>query len=481
MNLFLIGRIIGIYALIFGATLLSPILVGLWYREPEVLHFLWPMAGSIGFGAVLWLIGRQRTRELSVGDGYLIVALFWVLLSLLGAWPLINGFGLSPIDALFESASGITTTGATVIGGLDDMPRSLLFYRQQLQWFGGMGLIVLGLAVMPMLGIGGMQLYRAETPGPLKEEKLTPRLTETARALWLIYLALTLACAGGYWLAGMTPFDAIAHSLATVSTGGFSTHDASIGYFDSPGVEAVAVVFMLLAAINFGVHYLAWTHRNPLHYLRDVEVRTFLGFVVAMVFLVGLILYLEGRYDQLHGGLRDATFEVVSIVTSTGFGTVDFAHWPDFLPLLLIYISFVGGCGGSTAGGMKVMRVLLMVKQGAQEVRQLIHPHAVIPLRLGRRIVDPRLARSVWGFFALYTVAVATLTLLMIHAGLAPLDAFSAVATCLNNLGPGLGEVAYTFQSVSDFGKLLGVSAMLLGRLEILTILVILSPAFWRR
>jgi trk system potassium uptake protein TrkH len=481
MNLFLIGRIIGIYALIFGATLLSPILVGLWYREPEVLHFLWPMAGSIGFGAVLWLIGRQRTRELSVGDGYLIVALFWVLLSLLGAWPLMNGFGLSPIDALFESASGITTTGATVISGLDDMPRSLLFYRQQLQWFGGMGLIVLGLAVMPMLGIGGMQLYRAETPGPLKEEKLTPRLTETARALWLIYLALTLACAGGYWLAGMTPFDAIAHSLATVSTGGFSTHDASIGYFDSPGVEAVAVVFMLLAAINFGVHYLAWTHRNPLHYLRDVEVRTFLGFVVAMVFLVGLILYLEGRYDQLHGGLRDATFEVVSIVTSTGFGTVDFAHWPDFLPLLLIYISFVGGCGGSTAGGMKVMRVLLMVKQGAQEVRQLIHPHAVIPLRLGRRIVDPRLARSVWGFFALYTVAVATLTLLMIHAGLAPLDAFSAVATCLNNLGPGLGEVAYTFQSVSDFGKLLGVGAMLLGRLEILTILVILSPAFWRR
>ncbi len=481
MNLLLLGRIIGIYALIFGATLTFPILVGLWYREPEVLNFLWPMAGSIGAGTLLWLIGRQRSRELSVGDGYLVVTLFWVLLSLLGAWPLMSGFGLTPVDALFESASGITTTGATVIVGLDEMPRSLLFYRQQLQWFGGMGLIVLGVAVMPMLGIGGMELYRAEAPGPLKEEKLTPRLTQTAQALWLIYFALTLACAAAYWLAGMTPFDAVSHSLSTVSTGGFSTHDASLGFFASPAVEAVAVAFMLLAAINFGVHYLVWIHRDPQQYLRDTETRTFLGFVLAMVLLVGLILYWDGPYDQVHASLRDAAFEVVSIVTSTGFGTADFAHWPGFLPLLLIYISFVGGCGGSTAGGIKVLRVLLMVKQGAQEVRQLIHPHAVLPLRLGRRIVDPRLARSVWGFFALYTFAVATLTLLMIHAGLAPLDAFSAVATCLNNLGPGLGEVAVTFQSVSDLGKMLAVAAMLLGRLEILTILVILSPAFWRR
>ncbi|QVL48225.1 MAG: TrkH family potassium uptake protein [Thiocapsa sp.] len=481
MNLVLVGRIVGIYALIFGITLTGPILVGVWYREAEVVHFLWPMVGSLAGGAFLWLIGRRRARELSVGDGYLVVTLFWVLLSLLGAWPLMNGFGLSPVDALFESTSGITTTGATVIDGLDSMPRSLLFYRQQLQWFGGMGLIVLGVAVMPMLGIGGMQLYRAEAPGPLKEEKLTPRLTQTARALWLIYFALTLACAAGYWLAGMTPFDAVSHSLSTVSTGGFSTHDASMGHFASPAIEAVAVVFMLLAAINFGVHYLVWLDRNPMQYLRDTEARTFLGFVLAMVALVGLVLYLEGPYDQVHASLRDASFEVVSIVTSTGFGIVDFAHWPDFLPLLLIYISFVGGCGGSTAGGMKVLRVLLMVKQGAQEVRQLIHPHAILPLRLGRRIVDPRLARSVWGFFALYSFAVATLTLLMIHAGLAPLDAFSAVATCLNNLGPGLGEVALTFQSVSDLGKLLGVVAMLLGRLEILTILVILSPAFWRR
>ncbi|NCC40804.1 MAG: potassium transporter [Gammaproteobacteria bacterium] len=477
-----IGRIIGVYALLFGVTLITPILVALWYRELDLGHFIWPMAGSLGLGALLWLTGRPRLRhELNVRDGYLIVALFWLLLSLLGAWPLWMGLGLSPIDALFESASGLTTTGATVISGLDALPRSLLFYRQQLQWLGGMGLIVLGVAVMPMLGIAGMQLYRAEAPGPLKEEKLTPRLTQTARALWLIYVGLTLACAGGYWLAGMTPFDAVAHSLATVSTGGFSTHDASMAYFQSSAVEAVAVVFMLLAAINFGIHYLAWTQRDPLAYLRDLESRTFLGFVAAMVLLIALMLVWHGPYEQFHVSLRDATFEVVSIVTSTGFGTVDFSHWPDFLPLLLIYASFVGGCGGSTAGGMKVLRVLLMVKQSMLEVRQLIHPRAVQPLRLGSRIVDPRLAHSIWAFFALYAFTVSILTLSMIHAGLAPLDAFSAVAACLNNLGPGLGEVAFSFQSVSDSGKLIGVSAMLLGRLEILTILVILSPDFWRQ
>ncbi|MGE5153735.1 MAG: TrkH family potassium uptake protein [Bdellovibrio bacteriovorus] len=482
MNPVLAIRVIGLYAMIFGATLVGPVLVGLLYREAATLHFLGPMAVSLGAGGLLWVAGRRHaTRELGVRDGYLIVTLFWVLLSALGAWPLMNALGLSAVDALFESTSGLTTTGATVITGLDGLPRSVLFYRQQLQWYGGMGLVVLGVAVMPMLGIGGMQLYRAEAPGPLKEEKLTPRLTQTARALWLIYLGLTLLCAAGYWLAGMTPFDAVAHSLSTLSTGGFSTHDASIGHYQSPGIEAVAIVFMLLAAINFGVHYVAWLHHDPRIYLRDVEARTFLLFVIGVVVLVGLLLTLEGPYPSLVDSVRHAGFTVVSVVTSTGFGIVDFAHWPDFLPLLMIYISFVGGCGGSTAGGMKVLRVLLMVKQGTQEVTRLVHPHAQIPIRLGQRVVQPDLARSVWSFFALYTVALATLTLLMIHAGLQPLDAFSAVATSMNNLGPGLGEVAFSFTGVSDLGKLLAVGGMLLGRLEILTILVILSPGFWNR
>jgi trk system potassium uptake protein TrkH len=481
MHGYSITRIVGVFAFIFGLTLVAPVLVAVVYGEPGLEHFLAPMLGSICGGTLLWLIGRRRPAALGVQDGFLIVAIFWMLMSLLGAWPFVLSGLLSPLDALFESTSGVTTTGATLLTGLDSLPRSLLFYRQQLQWIGGMGLIVLGVAVLPMLGIGGMQLYRAEVPGPLKDEKLTPRLTETARALWLLYLGLTLACAAGFWLAGMSPFDAIAHSLSTVSTGGFSTHDASIGYFDSTAVEGVAVLFMLLAAINFGVHFQAWHRRSFTVYLRDVEARSFLVFVFAVVLLVGLTLRLEGDYGQLPPSLRDATFEVVSVVTSTGFGTVDFSHWPDFLPMLLIYISFVGGCGGSTAGGMKVMRILLLIQQGIHEVRRLIHPHAMLQVRIGHRVVDERLMQGVWGFFALYLTAFALLVLLMIHAGLQPTDAFAAVATCINNLGPGLGEVAYTFQSVSDFGKGLSVLAMLLGRLEIFTILVLLSPAFWLR
>jgi trk system potassium uptake protein TrkH len=476
-----IARIVGLFAVLFGLTLAAPILISLWYGEGELVSFLQPMAGSLALGLVLWGVGRLRPTNLGVRDGFLIVALFWLLMSLFGAWPLMLGAGLAPVDALFESASGITTTGATVLTGLDAMPRSLLFYRQQLQWLGGMGLIVLGVAVLPMLGIGGMQIYRAEAPGPLKEEKLTPRLAVTARALWGIYVALTLACALGFWLAGMDLYDAVAHSLTTVSTGGFSTHDASIGYYDSAAVEAVAVVFMLLAAINFGVHFAVLRRRDPLCWVRDVESRTFLLFVLSIVILTGLVLRFEGGYEVWSPSLRDAAFVVISVVTSTGFGTVDFSHWPDFLPLLLILISFVGGCGGSTAGGMKVLRVLLLVRQGMLEVRRIIHPHAYQPVRIGRRAVDDRLMQGVWGFFAVYITTFLVLVLLMVHAGLDLVSAFSAVATCMNNLGPGLGEVAYNFQSVSDLGKLLGVLAMLLGRLEVFTILVLLSPSFWSR
>mgnify|MGYP001827546050 CR=1 FL=1 len=476
-----IARVVGLFGTLFGLTLAFPALVGSWFGESEARHFLAFGIAYVALGQALWLFGRRRPTRLSVRDGFLIVALFWVLLSLLGAFPLMCCARLPFVDALFESASGFTTTGATVLTGLDDMPRSLLLYRQQLQWLGGMGLIVLGVAVLPLLGVGGMQLYRAEAPGPLKEEKLTPRITQTARALWGLYLALTLACALGYLLSGMGPFDAVAHSLSTVSTGGFSTHDASIGYFESEAVELVAILFMLLAGINFGVHFAVLHHRDPRHWIRDEEARTFLLFAATVTLLVGLILRLEGDYAQWHPSLRDATFEVVSIVTSTGYGTVDFSHWPDFLPVMLILLSFVGGCGGSTAGGMKVMRVMLLVRQGILEVRRLLHPRAYLRLRLGHRILDDRVMQGIWGFFALYMVAFLILGLLMIHAGLDPVSAFSAVATCMNNLGPGLGEVTYGFQSVGDLAKLVAVTAMLLGRLEVFTLLVLLSPGFWRR
>ncbi len=480
MQLLIVFRTSGVLASMFSLSLAVPLLVGLWYGEAVFRDFLLPLLVTLGAGLLFWLPGHGKPARISRKDGFLIVALFWLLLSFMGAWPLYLGLEMDFLDALFESASAFTTTGATVITGLDDLPRSLLFYRQQLQWMGGMGLIVLGIAVLPMLGIGGMQLYRAEAPGPMKEEKMTPRLASTARALWLIYLSLTAACAFAYWAFGMEPFDAIAHSLSTVSTGGFSTHDASLSWFHSSQIEAVAIVFMLLASMNFGVHYLAIYQRAPRHYWADVEARSFLLLVLALVILVGLMLRLEGNYHELPPSLRDATFEVVSVITSTGFATVDFTHWPDFLPVLLIFISFIGGCGGSTAGGMKVIRVLMLFKQGLREIRKLIHPNAILPVRLGHQVVDQRIMNAVWGFFAAYTVVFVVLMLLMIHAGLDQVSAFSAVATCLNNLGPGLGTVASNFQAVSDLGKWISILAMLLGRLEIFTILILLTPAFWK-
>jgi trk system potassium uptake protein TrkH len=487
MHPVLIARVLGLFALLFGATLTLPIGIALLHEETDLAPFVYPLAGALALAAVLELLGalgssrgRGRRRELGARDGFLIVALFWFLLSALGAWPLALGVGLSPVDALFEAASGLTTTGATVITEIDDLPRSLLFYRQELQWLGGMGVVVLGLAVIPLLGIGGMQLYRAEAPGPLKDEKLTPRLVGTVRSLWLLYVMLTLACALGYRLAGMDAFDAVAHSLSTVSTGGFSTHDASMGHYGNAAVEAVAIGFMLLAAINFGLHFLVWSKGDPRLYLRDAEVRAFLVFVAAVVLVVSAVLWLEQVFPSPLMGFREAAFTVVSLVTSTGFATVDHAHWPDFLPVLLLLVAFVGGCGGSTAGGIKVLRVLLLVKQGLYEVQRLIHPHAQTPVRVGNRIVDAQLMQSVWGYFALYVVTFLLCGLWMIHAGLDPVSAFAAVAASINNLGPGLGEVAYTFQGVSDQGKLVAVVAMLLGRLEIFTILVLLTPGFWR-
>ena len=480
MRFFTISRIIGLFLIIFSITLLAPMLLSLWYNDGEFLHFLLSLLVSAAVGGLMYLPAYHSRRDLRVRDGFLVVALFWVLLSMMAAVPLILGAHLGMVDALFEAVSGFTTTGATVMSGLDDKPASLLFYRQMIQWLGGMGMIVLAVAILPMLGISGMQMYRAEAPGPMKDEKMTPRLAHTAQLLWRIYVGLTMACALAYWMAGMSLFDAVAHSMSTVSTGGFSTHDASLGYFDSEAVELIAIVFMLAGAINFSIHYLAWRDHSLAAYWRDPEVRTFLLFVVTVVAVVSLILRSSGEYHTLPPTLRNAVFEVVSVVTSTGFGTVDFSAWPDFLPVLLIFISFVGGCGGSTAGGMKVMRMMLIVLQGRLVILKLIHPRAVLPLRVGKRLVGPATMEAVWGFFAAYTGVFVLLMLLMMHAGLDQVSAFSAIATCMNNMGPGLGEVAYSFASVSDSGKLIAIIGMLLGRLEVFTILVLLTPAFWR-
>lgn len=475
-----IFRIIGLSALGFSLVMLAPLLIAFIYGEQEISHFLTAMGLTALVGLFFLLISRNEHHELNNRDGFLIVALFWFGISALASLPFMFSAHLGLVDALFEAVSAFTTTGATVITGLDDLPKSFLFYRQLLQWLGGMGMIVLAIAVLPMLGIGGMQLYKAEAPGPFKEEKLTPRLSQTARYLWAFYFGITIANAVAYWLAGMTPFDAISHAFTTVSTGGFSTHDASLGYFQSATIESIAVVFMILGAINFSVHLLVWKTRNPLQYLKNTEVRVFLGIILGAVLLISAILKDSGEYELYTSSLRDGVFEVVSVITSTGFGTVDFSHWPTFLPVLLIFISFIGGCGGSTAGGMKVMRVILLTEQGFREIRRLIHPRAQVPIRVGRHVVSNQTVQAVWGFMATYIVSFVILMLLMMASGLDQVSAFSAIATSMNNLGPGLGEVATSFASVSDLGKLVSAFAMLLGRLEVFTVLVLLTPEFWR-
>lgn len=473
--------IIGILSISFSITLLPPMAVSVWYHDGELHAFEAAFFTLVFVGILLCVLARNRVATLRRRDGILIVAAFWLYLSLVSAMPLVLGsHHLGLIDSLFEATSGITTTGATVISNLEVMTPSILFYRQELQWFGGMGLIVLAIAVLPVLGVGGSQLYRVETPGPLKDEKLTPRLSQTARNLWLIYVLLTFICAASYWQAGMLPLDALEHSFSTISTGGFSTHNESIGYFQSDAINVIAVIFMLLGGINFGIHFLVLRRRNPKLYLNDVEVRTFLIVVLFFVSMYTIFLYSTNTYQNIPESFEYSMFEVTSIITSTGYGITDFNLWPLFLPAMLIFISFIGGCGGSTAGGIKVMRVLLLIKQGLHEMFVLLHPKAIRPVRIGRQVLDEGVTQAIWGFFAAYIFVFILLTLGMMMAGLDQVSAFSAVATCINNLGPGLGKVSATFAHVSDTVKLIGILAMLLGRLEIFTLLVIMMPEFWR-
>jgi len=481
MHFTVIARVLGIFLMLFSLTMLPPILVSMWYNDGATQAFSMAMGLIFGIGFLSWMPVRFVRQELRTRDGFLIAALFWFTLGLAGTLPFIlaEDPGLSFADAFFESLSGWTTTGATVMTGLEYLPKSILWYRQQLQWLGGMGIIVLAVAILPMLGIGGMQLFRAEMPGPLKDSKLTPRITETAKALWYIYLSLTIACALAYWLAGMNTFDAIAHSFSTVGIGGFSTYDESIGHFDSPLIEMIAVFFMLVAALNFSLHFYAWRNRSITHYWRDSEVRFFTFIIVGGITITISALWFTNTYG-ITESIRYGIFEMVSVATTAGFGTADFSGWPVFLPVMLFMTAFIGGCAGSTGGGMKVIRVLLVYKQGVREIRRLIHPNAIIPVKLGRMPVSDRILESVWGFFALYVVTFMVMMLALMATGLDQVTAFSAVGSCLNNLGPGLGDVAIHYGGISDTAKWLLALTMLLGRLEIFTLLVLLSPTFWR-
>ena len=483
MQFLTIQRILGILLGLFSFTLLPPIAVSLYYQDGSTQAFVDAFLLLLVAGIFIWLPVRKHRKELKTRDGFLVVVMFWVTLGISGAIPfyLTKVPDMSFTDAVFESMSGLTTTGATVLTGLDSLPKAVLFYRQFLQWLGGMGIVVLAVAILPVLGVGGMQLYRAETPGPMKDSKLTPRITETAKALWYIYLTLTISCAIAFHWAGMTWFDAIGHSFSTVAIGGFSTHDASIGFFNSATIEMITVVFMLIAGMNFSLHFLAWRHRSVWHYLSDSELRVYLFILLIISIITSSYLYFMHTFDDPWTAIHQGVFQAVSIGTTAGFTTTDYSLWPGFLPILLLMTSYIGGCAGSTGGGMKVIRVMLLFKQGYREVLRLIHPNGVFAIKVNNKALPSKVVGAVWGFFALYVFCFSIMHLLLMATGLDIVTSFSAVTACLNNLGPGLGDVGANYGDINSASKWVLCMAMLLGRLEIFTLLVVLTPAFWRR
>ena len=483
MQFRVIQRVLGLLLALFSITLLPPMMIAWWTQDGALFAFSMALLITVTFGFALWFPVRKVKKELRLRDGFIVVVLFWAGLGLTGAVPLVlsDNPHMSFTDAAFESLSALTTTGATVITGIDSLPMSILFYRQELQWLGGMGIIVLAVAILPLLGIGGMQLYRAETPGPIKDSKLTPRITETAKALWYIYLSLTVSCALAYWLAGMTFFDAIAHSFSTVSIGGFSTHDLSIGYFDNKVIDAIAVFFMVLSGINFTLHFLAWRNMNLKPYYFDTELKAYLSVLVAICLISCSYLIFQDVYKDPVTAITHGIFQTISIATTTGFTTATYQSWPNFLPVLLLFASFLGACAGSTGGGLKVIRIVLLFKQGMREIKRLVHPNAIIHIKLGDRPVDESIINSVWGFFAFYVAVFAIMMLLLMATGLDQVTAFSAMAACMNNLGPGLGNVSAHYGDINNVAKWILCFAMLLGRLEIFTLLVLLTPTFWRK
>lgn len=467
--------------MLFSFAQLFPGFLAYFFEEREfVYNFI--VTGFVTFliGCFLFFLASEKNGDLRTKDGFIITIFFWTVLGFFGSIPfyLAELEGVSYIDSLFESISGLTTTGATVLVGLDDMPRSLLFYRQLLQWLGGMGIIVLAVAVLPLLGVGGMQLYKAETPGPLKDSKLTPRITETAKALWFVYLSMTISCSILYKYFGMSWFDAVCHAFSTISIGGFSTHDDSFAFFNNSGLRWTAIIFMVISGINFALHYLAWTKKRLFHYFYDSEVKLYLSLLTSTALITYLTLYFsENIYDEM---IVDSIFQAVSIGTTTGFLTSNYSNWPLFVPIMLLIAAFIGACAGSTGGGIKVIRALILIRQGSSEITKLIHPNAVVTIKFGKKSLDPRVSESVWGFFAVYVATFLMILMFLLSQSNDFLTAFSAVGATLNNLGPGLGAVSENYKDLTDLSKLSLCIAMLLGRLEIFTLLLLFTPAFWR-
>jgi trk system potassium uptake protein TrkH len=467
----------------FSATMLPPILVALWYKENTISDFCAATATTLTLGIILWFPFRKQSRELQAREAFLIVALLWLALAVTGAFPFAfseNAPISSYIDAVFETISGLTTTGATVFSNLDQMPRSILYYRQQLQFIGGGGIIVLSIAILPLLGVGGMQLFRAEIPGPFKEDKLTPRITQTAKTLWLIYVGLVVVCALCYWLAGLSLFDAIGYSFSTISSGGFCTHDDNFNSLHNPILEWLCVIFMLLGAINFSLHFSALRRRSLLHYWQDPECKAYFKLWFFIIVLISGALFYYHVFDNVNTTMTKSVFQTTSFLTTTGFFSDDFSHWPTFTPFLLMFICLLGGCAGSTAGGIKIIRLLVLKKQGAREIQRLIHPNGYYVIKFGYNRLSHRTLDAIVGFFCIFVATFILLLLLLLALGLDAITAFSCLTASISNTGLKLSTMPDNFKLFSEPVKIVISIAMLAGRLELFTLFVLLTPHYWR-
>lgn len=470
--------------LLASGFFLFPLAVALIYQDGTAWEWLLSLFLTLGLGLALWLPTRRYHDELKNRDGFLLVVLMWFGFAAIATLPLLLSIeGLSFTDAYFETVSGLTTTGATVLVGLDHLPAAVNFWRHFLNWIGGMGIIVLAVAILPLLGVGGMQLIKAETPGPMKDDKLAPRIAVVAKNLYLVYSGITLACVLALKAAGLSWLDALCHAFAALSLGGFSTYDASVGHFDSVAVEAVLIFFMMLAAMNFPTHYQAIRERSFKPYARDAEAKALWALMLLSAFGLSIYLCVQGTYGNFWRALRDVGFNLVSVGTDSGFASMDYGQWPIFAPLWILMVSSIAANSGSTGGGIKMIRTLIIAKQGGREIQRLMHPAGVFPLRLGRTVIANKVVFAVLAFVFFYFMSMVGLTLVLTASGLDFLTAFSAIVATINNAGPGLGLVgpAGNYQGLSDFQTWVCTASMLLGRLECFTIFVVLSPSFWRR
>ena len=476
-------RVFGVLLVGFALTLLAPLVYSWWIDDGVHAAYDEAFLVTLVTGLALWWAARGAKDEIKVRDGFLMVVLVWTLLPVFASMPLMFQLGISFTDAYFEAMSGLTTTGSTVLSNLDTLPPSINLWRGMLVWMGGMGLIVLAVAILPLLGIGGRQMFKAETPGPMKDSQLTPRMTQTAKGLWGVYAAVTLLCIVSLHWAGMSWFDAVMHSFSTMGLGGFSSHDASFGYWNSPAIEAVTIIFMLLAGMNFATMFVALYGRSFQPYLRDPEARWFLAVTLGSVLGIAIYLWVQGTYAEFPTALRHAAFNVVSIATTTGFASVDYNLWPAFAPLWMLFLCSFVTSAGSTGGGIKMIRALILYKQVYRELLRAMHPNLAWPVRIGRDPVPQNILFAVLAFAFMYMASIVSMTLLLSFSGLDVVTAVSAVVASINNTGPGLNQVgpATTYEVLNDFQTWVCTFAMLLGRLEIFTLLVVLTPAFWRR